>query len=138
MDRARVRIPPDGPVDVLLPAFDLLAVQSEDQVVVRIFGELDLDTAPRLGAVLVDLADQGVHVTLDLAGMTFIDSTGLSVFVKGLKRLREVGGDLALQSPSATAMKVLEITGLTSVFAINEGAPCATESREDAVRALTA
>ena len=34
-------------------------------------------------------------------------------------------------------MKILEITGLTSVFAINEAAPCATDGREDAVRALT-
>jgi len=59
-----------------------------------------------LRAVLTDLADQGrVHVTLDLAGMTFIDSTGVSVFVRGLQRLRQTGGDLALQSPSATAIK---------------------------------
>ena len=122
-----------------LPAFDLLIVQSEDQIVVKVLGDLDLDNAPRLGAVLTDLAGQGgVHVTLDLGGMTFIDSTGLSVLIRGLRRLREVGGDLALQSPSATAIKVLEITGLTSVFAISEGAPCATHSREDTVRALTA
>jgi len=133
-----LRIPPEALVDVQLPAFDLLTEQSDDQVVVRILGELDLDTAPRLGAVLVDLAAQGGRVTLDLAGMTFIDSTGLSVFVRGLERLRESGGDLALQSPSTTAMKVLEITGLSSVFAINEGAPCATDSRIDAARALTA
>ncbi len=76
------------------------------------------DTAPRLREALTDLAGQGgVRVTLDLVGMTFIDSTGMSVLVTGLKRLRETGGDLVLQSPSATTMKVLEITGLASVFA---------------------
>lgn len=122
-----------------LPASDLLIVQSDDRVVVKVLGDLDLETAPQLGAVLVDLADQGgVDVTLDLAGMTFIDSTGLSVLIRGLERLREVGGEQSLQSPSASAMKVLEITGLTSVFAINEGPPCTTDRGEDAVRALTA
>ena len=102
---------------------------------VEVIGELDLDTAPRLGEALVDLAGQGrVHVTLDLTGMTFIDSTGLSVFVSGLKRLRETGGALALRSPSTTAMKVLEITGLTGVFAINHGVACATDGRDDPAR----
>lgn len=138
-EHTRLRVPPEGSVDVLLPTFDLLTVQSEDQVVVKVLGDLDLDNAPRLRAVLVDLADQGcVHVTLDLAGMTFIDSTGLCVFISGLKHLRESGGGLALQYPSATAMKVLEITGLSSIFAINEGGPCATDSREDVAQALTA
>jgi anti-sigma B factor antagonist len=113
--------------------------QSEDRIVIKVVGELDLDTAPQLRTVLVSLARQGaVHVTLDLAGMTFVDSTGLAVFVTGLKRLRQAGGDLALHSPSATAMKVLTISGLTSVFAISEEAVCATGSGEDAVRTLTA
>ncbi|MCA1673344.1 MAG: STAS domain-containing protein, partial [Actinobacteria bacterium] len=92
------------------------------------------DTAPRLRDALADLAGEGgVRVTLDLVGMTFIDSTGLSVLVTGLKRLREIGGNLVLQSPSATTMKVLEITGLTSVFAIEEEATCAINSSENPV-----
>ena len=120
----------------MIPAFDLLTAKSEDRVVVKVLGELDLDTAPRLRKVLVDLADEGrVHVTLDLAGMTFIDSSGLSAFVSGLKRLRETGGELLLQSPSATALKVLEITGLTEVFAIP--AAGGTDSQEGALQALT-
>ena len=108
-----------------LPTFDLFTVGSEDEAVVKVVGELDLATAPRLRDVLVDLANHGAnHVTVDLAGMDFIDSTGLSVLITALKRMRERGGDLALHSPSAAAMKVFEITGVTSVFAIS-GAPTA-------------
>jgi len=55
--------------------------------------------------------------TVDLGRLDFIDSTGLVVFVGGLKGLREHGVDLALRSPSASARKVFEITGLTELFA---------------------
>ncbi len=103
-----------------IPPFDLIASRTGDAAVVTIVGELDLSTAPRLLEVLAELAGNGTNdVTLDLAEMAFIDSTGVSVFVSGLKRLRETGGNLALQSPRASTMKVLEITGLTTVFTIH-------------------
>lgn len=102
--------------------FALHTDQDGDTAVVRVVGELDLATAPQLRELLVDLVARGSHhVTLNLADLTFIDSTGLKVFVAGLKRLRESGGDLALRSPSAAAMRVFEITGLTTIFAISSG-----------------
>jgi anti-sigma B factor antagonist len=104
-----------------IPTFELLTIGAEDEAVVKIVGELDLATAPRLREALVDLSKQGAkQVTIDLAEMEFIDSTGLSVLVAALKRMRENGGDLALQSPSAAAMKVFEITGAARVFTITD------------------
>jgi anti-sigma B factor antagonist len=112
-----------------IPAFDLVTSRTDGAAVVMVIGELDLSTAPRLREMLVELADSGtMDVTLDLAAMSFIDSTGVSVLVSGLKRQREMGGDLTLQSPRASAMKVLEITGLTSVFTIHSEAASATTS----------
>lgn len=101
-------------------AFDIDVTQTDGSAVVRVIGELDLATAPLLRDRLVGLASAGVlAVTLDLAELDFIDSTGLSVLVTGLKHLRERGGKLALRSPQPSAMKVFEITGLTTVFAIS-------------------
>ena len=102
--------------------FALHTDQDGDAAVVRVVGELDLATAPQLRELLVDLVARGSrHVTLDLAEMAFIDSTGLKVFVAGLQRLRDCGGELALRSPSAGAMRVFEITGLTTIFANSSG-----------------
>ena len=56
---------------------------------------------------------------MDLAQLDFIDSTGLYVLVSGLKRLRELGGDLGLRSPKPSAMKLFEMTGLSALFAIS-------------------
>jgi len=99
---------------------DVDVTQADAQAVVRLIGDLDLATASRLRTEFIDLVGHGVRtITVDLGGLDFIDSTGLGVLVGGLKRLREHGGDLALRSPSASALKVFEITGLTKLFAIS-------------------
>lgn len=86
----------------------------------RLLGELDMSTAAQLRDELTRVASGGGrHVTIDLSDLVFIDSTGLSVLITGLKRLRQGGGDLALRSPNPGTRRVLEITGLTEVFAIS-------------------
>jgi anti-sigma B factor antagonist len=86
---------------------------------VRLMGELDMGTAPKLREELLRLASGGAQlVTVDLSDLVFIDSTGLSVLITALKRLRQQGGDLALRSPTPGTRRVLEITGLTEVFSI--------------------
>jgi anti-sigma B factor antagonist len=86
---------------------------------VRLLGELDMSTAPQLREELLRLVSDGATtVTVDLSELAFVDSTGLSVLITGLKRLRQQGGDLALRSPTPGTRRVLEITGLTEVFPI--------------------
>ena len=86
----------------------------------RLLGELDMSTAALLRDELTRVTSDGArHVTVDMSDLVFIDSTGLSVLITGLKRLRHVGGDLVLRSPNPGTRKVLEITGLTEVFAIS-------------------
>lgn len=46
-------------------------------------------------------------------------STALGVLIGALKRLRQAGGDLVLQSPSSGDSMVLEMTGLNQVFQIH-------------------
>lgn len=117
-----------------IPAFDLVTSRTDNAAVVRVIGELDLATAPQLGDVLADLSGHGtMHVTVDLSEMAFIDSTGVTVLVSALKRLHEAGGDMALESPRASAMRVFEITGLTNVFTIRSeaGSDAATDGDHD-------
>lgn len=101
--------------------FDINVTHDDARAVVRIRGELDLDTAPRLSEEIATLASRGVSaVTVDLAHLDFIDSSGLTALITGLKRLRDNGGDMTLRSPTPTTLKVFEITGLTRVFAISD------------------
>ena len=93
---------------------------AEPEYEVRLLGELDMSTAPQLRDELLRLVSDGATmVTVDLSQLAFVDSTGLSVLITGLKRLRQQGGDLALRSPTPGTLRVLEITGLTEVFPIS-------------------
>jgi len=77
-------------------------------------GEVDLYSAPALRDAALAATESGVdHVVLDLTAVPFMDSSGLGVIVACLKRLREIGGELALVSPpSSPPTKLLSLTGL--------------------------
>ena len=101
--------------------FDVTTAVDNGAATVTVRGEVDVYTAPRLRERLYAVVGDGAHrVVLDLAEMTFIDSTGLGVIVGTLKRLRERDGDLVLRAPSRSTKKVLEITGLTRIIEIIE------------------
>ena len=98
----------------------VLSVSAEgDETTVAATGELDVNTAPELRERLSALIGAGANlIVIDLSGVTFIDSTALSVMVSALKRLRQADGDLELASPTPSVRRVFEITGLTRLFAI--------------------
>lgn len=85
--------------------------------VVRPRGELDLATAPVFRQSLVDAINSGAaRVVVDLAEVTFIDSTGLGVLVGAIKRARANGAELVAVSAAPSIRKVFEITGIEGVL----------------------
>lgn len=80
---------------------------------VRVAGEIDIASAPRLREELIRcITQRGPRVVLDLTDVAFLDSTGLGVIVGVLKRARTLDGDLRLVCPSPTIRRVFEITAL--------------------------
>ena len=77
--------------------------------VVTATGELDMAVKDELREVLSPLT--GV-VTIDLAAVTFIDSSTIGVFVGAHKRLSADGGALRLRSPQDLPRRALEVVGL--------------------------
>jgi anti-sigma B factor antagonist len=91
-----------------------------DWSVLTVGGEIDVATAPRLREQLIALVnDQRYRIVVDLDAVDFIDSTGLGVLIGALKRVRTHEGDLALVCSEPRILKVFEITGLLSVFAVH-------------------
>ena len=104
---------------VPVPPFRVGVSRSDGSVVVAVEGELDLATAPQLRDRLVALSGEGqTRVVLDLSRLQFIDSTGLSVLVMARNRSRVDGGAILIRHPSPAVLRILEITGLVSVFSI--------------------
>jgi anti-sigma B factor antagonist len=83
-------------------------------------GEIDLYTAPRLHGELVAIlsGDEPVQVVVDMSGIEFCDSTGMNVLLAAQRRAREQGGELELAAPRPAVRKVLQVTGLESVFTV--------------------
>ncbi len=90
-----------------------------DHTVVSVTGEIDLYTAPTLQSELM-AAINGGHVKLivDMSSVDFCDSTGINVLLAALRRAREQGGDLHLARPGSAIRKVLQVTGLETVFTV--------------------
>ena len=93
-----------------------------DHLVMSVSGEIDLYTAPRLHAELTTaLAGDGpVRLVVDLSGVGFCDSTGMNVLLAAHRRARENGGDLELSSLRPAVRKILQVTGLDTVFTVTE------------------
>lgn len=76
----------------------------------KLSGELDLSGVPAFDDAL-QAVDPGVtELVVDLAGLTFVDSSGIACFVRA--HLERPDRSVVLRSPSATVRKVLEVVDL--------------------------
>jgi len=89
-------------------------------MIMSVAGEIDLYTAPRLHSELMAALSAGapLRLVVDMTGVEFCDSTGMNVLLAAHRRAREAGGELQLASPRSAIRKVLQVTGLESVFTV--------------------
>lgn len=93
-----------------------------DHTIVVTTGEIDLYTAPRLHSELAAVIDKSApssRIVVDMSGVEFCDSTGMNVLLSCLRKARDRGGELELAAPRPAVRKILQVTGLDSVFPIS-------------------
>lgn len=91
---------------------DLSVEDTEQGHLVRVRGELDLASAPALSEALqTGVAGEGT-VVLDLAGVTFIDSSALRALVLAGRELADSGRALQIGPRSEMVARVLSMTSL--------------------------
>lgn len=104
--------------------------RSGDVVILNLAGKITIGgTNQQLQESLRSLAAAGERsVVLDLAGATYVDSTGLGELVAGYATLKRSDGRLALINVSDRVMDLMTITKLYTVFDIYDSEAAAVES----------
>jgi anti-sigma B factor antagonist len=81
-----------------------------------VHGELDIATAPELSRLLEGLRRRHHAVVVDLAEVTFIDSTGLSALMDARAESSRDGWHFTVRRPSPAVRRVVELAGLEHVL----------------------
>jgi anti-sigma B factor antagonist len=63
---------------------------------------------------------KSAQIVVDMSAVEFCDSTGMNVLLAGHRLASEKGGSLTLAAPRPPVRKILEVTGLQSVFTIHD------------------
>jgi anti-sigma B factor antagonist len=93
--------------------------ESDGRVVVVLRGELDVADAALVVAALTGVAARARQIIVDLAGLEFIDSSGLATLARVRQHARHAGGDLLLAAPQQQVLRVLAVTRLIEVFSVH-------------------
>jgi anti-sigma B factor antagonist len=86
---------------------------------IMVSGEIDAHTAPQLAEHFAMLPD-GDDIDLDMAGVDFMDSSGLRVLIEVHQRAEAVGRRLVVCRPSTSVARLIEISGLSNLLHVAE------------------
>ena len=103
--------------------FEIDTTSEADAGRLTLSGELDLATVPRVQqAVDAALARGARTLVVDLSALSFIDSSGLRLFVVLHQRSAAEGWRLSLIRPQERAMTVFRVSGLEDNLPFSESA----------------
>jgi anti-sigma B factor antagonist len=87
-----------------------------DARTIALSGEIDINGAEELYTLLQDVVDAGSKVQVDLAQVTFIDSTVITALIKSRNSARAAGRSFAVVNPAAQVRRVLTVTGVLNAL----------------------
>jgi anti-sigma B factor antagonist len=107
-------------------SFAVERAREGDVTILMVKGYLDAHTAPQFENTIQEEFDAGhVRLVVDCAGLTYISSAGLGVFMSFIEDVREAGGDIKLCSIVPAVYQVFEILGFPELFEIVADRPTA-------------
>lgn len=93
-------------------------------VVLRLHGELDMATSALLDEAFAAAFDGGTQaMVVDLADLSFLDSTGIAALLSAWRRAQDEGRSFLVRSPRRPVLRALRLTGVDQILAIETEAP---------------
>ena len=96
---------------------DITSRDENGTTVVDIEGKMNTDASPEAEKFINALLDDGAtKFLLNFEKLDFVASTGLRVILTTGKKLKKIGGKLAICNPNLTVMDVLKMSGFSKLF----------------------
>lgn len=109
---------------------DIQVEPADGYTICRPVGELDAFTVSQFRQALGQLASTP-RLLIDMSEVPFVDSAGLGALIGGIRRARELGGDVAVACSRPTLTRLLRTTGFDRIVTV-------ADTVGEAARALTA
>jgi anti-sigma B factor antagonist len=100
-------------------------VQAGEWRVVKLGGDIDMHVSPSARAEILQCIRDNHPVIVDLAAVTYIDSSGIASLVEGLQAAKSKRLEFGLFGASPAAMRVLKLARLETVFKFYPALPAA-------------
>ena len=110
--------------------------EGEEYTVCRPVGELDAYTVGQFREALGELSSKP-KLLIDMSEVPFVDSAGLGALIGGIRRAREVGGDVAVCCNRPTLVRLLHTTGFDRIVTVADTLAEAAKSLNDNDQAPT-
>ncbi|MBG0832219.1 anti-sigma factor antagonist [Planomonospora sp. ID67723] len=126
-----------GPIDSgELGIFSASVGLRGDVVIVRLSGELDMSTAPRLSLQISEATRliSPPRLVIDVQHLEFCDSSGLNLMVKTVHEVERAGGRLLLSGVRERFARLLRVTGLGRTLQAHPTIETAVAELEGVVR----
>lgn len=101
------------------PVLEIEVVDSDGYTLCRPVGELDAYTVNDFREALGQ-ATSASHLLIDLSNVPFMDSAGLGALIGGIRRTRELGGEVAVACGRPTLTRLLHTTGFDRIVPVEE------------------
>ena len=101
------------------PSVNIATTRLESTATLALTGRLDGLSSPELEQQVNALLASGIRtLTFDLAGLDYVSSAGLRVFILAAKKLRASGGNVQFHSLTQAVRDVFEVTGLITALCV--------------------
>jgi len=95
--------------------FQVVTFVDRGRAVVMLCGDVDASVSATFRAAAHAAAEMARHVTFDVAGVTFMDASGLSVIVEVLRSSRPRHGNVLVRGARRPVLRIFEVTGFDNL-----------------------
>ena len=97
----------------------MASISNPEPNVLVLAGEIDLHESPHIREAIAPMIERKTpRLLIDLGGVSYIDSSGLAVFIDAMQHVQSYGGHLALFGLRESVRNIFKVARLDQVFKI--------------------